>query len=92
MYVYVCFDDFPEKFHVGFFDPTGEWHEESVLESKEDAAARISYLNGGKNEAKAEKLKKKNEGMLKKIFTAIALIIMQKDMNDMESKTDSNEN
>jgi len=32
---------------VGFFDPSGVWHPESDHSSREEAAARVSYLNGG---------------------------------------------
>ncbi len=35
---------------VGFYDPTGTWHAESDHSSKEDAAKRVHYLNGGKGE------------------------------------------
>jgi hypothetical protein len=34
---------------VGFFDPDGKWISESDQESREKAAARVHYLNGGKH-------------------------------------------
>lgn len=33
---------------VGFYDPTGAWQPESDHGSREAAAARVHYLNGGK--------------------------------------------
>ena len=35
-------------FTVGFYDPAGKWHPESDHEKRDDAAARVHYLNGGK--------------------------------------------
>lgn len=32
---------------VGFYDPKGDWHPDSDHDSKEDAAIRVHYLNGG---------------------------------------------
>lgn len=32
---------------VGFYSPDGEWHSDSDHESKEKAAERVRYLNGG---------------------------------------------
>jgi anaerobic selenocysteine-containing dehydrogenase len=32
---------------VGYFDPQGAWHQESEWDRREDAAARVNYLNGG---------------------------------------------
>ncbi len=32
---------------VGFFRPTGEWVSESDHSTKESAAKRVHYLNGG---------------------------------------------
>jgi hypothetical protein len=32
---------------VGFYDPAGKWHPDSDHNSKESAAARVHYLNGG---------------------------------------------
>jgi hypothetical protein len=32
---------------VGYFDPHGAWHSDSDHDTKEGAAARVNYLNGG---------------------------------------------
>lgn len=37
----------PRLWTVGFYDPDGEWHTDEDFSSKEDAAARVHYLNGG---------------------------------------------
>ena len=37
-----------ENFYVvGFFDPAGKWHSESDQGTKEEAASRVHWLNGG---------------------------------------------
>ena len=33
---------------VGFFSPDGEWHTDSDHDTRESAAERVHYLNGGK--------------------------------------------
>ena len=33
---------------VGFYDPSGKWIPESDHDSREKAAERVHYLNGGK--------------------------------------------
>lgn len=38
------------KYSVGFFDPEGQWHADSDYPSKEEAAARVRWLNGFKEE------------------------------------------
>ena len=38
------------RFTVGFYDPDGEWQQESWCTTDEKAAARCSYLNGGLSE------------------------------------------
>ena len=45
MYVYIQSE--PGLFTVGFYKPDGKWDAESDHSSKEDAAARVHYLNGG---------------------------------------------
>ena len=35
------------KWAVGFYDPNKEWHEESRHASRDEAAARVHWLNGG---------------------------------------------
>jgi hypothetical protein len=53
MYVYVFFPNnlcratSEAIFVVGFYNPKGEWVPESDHESKEAAAERVHYLNGG---------------------------------------------
>ncbi|MCK4521379.1 MAG: hypothetical protein KAU20_02310 [Nanoarchaeota archaeon] len=32
---------------VGFYDPDGKWHPESDFDKREEAADRVSFLNGG---------------------------------------------
>lgn len=34
-------------FEVGFWSPTREWHRDGVYDSKDEAAARVHWLNGG---------------------------------------------
>ncbi len=36
-----------DLFTVGFYSPGGQWDAESDHESKDAAAARVHYLNGG---------------------------------------------
>lgn len=36
-----------DLFTVGFYDPSGRWHPDSDWNSRDDAAARVVYLNGG---------------------------------------------
>ena len=49
MYVYLR-NKYERIYTVGFYDPDGEWHPESDHESAEEAAKRVHYLNGGKEE------------------------------------------
>jgi len=44
---YVYIQSEPGLWTVGFFGPCGDWESESDHGSKEDAAARVHYLNGG---------------------------------------------
>jgi hypothetical protein len=44
MYVYIKSE--PLLYTVGFYDPSGKWHSESDHDSKDEAAARVAYLNG----------------------------------------------
>lgn len=46
-YVYVKSSVARFKYTVGFYDPNGQWHPEGDYETKEAAAARVHYLNGG---------------------------------------------
>ena len=45
MYVYLVSE--PGLWTVGFYTPSGEWEPESDHKSREEAAARVHYLNGG---------------------------------------------
>jgi hypothetical protein len=37
----------PGLWTTGFYDPAGHWQPDDDFASREDAAARVSYLNGG---------------------------------------------
>ncbi len=37
-----------DHYEVGFFTPDGQWVGDSTHETREGAAARVNYLNGGK--------------------------------------------
>ena len=39
----------PRLWTVGFYTPLGSWEAESDHESREDAAKRVHYLNGGRD-------------------------------------------
>lgn len=51
---YVYIQSEPGLFTVGFYDPSGRWHSDSDYESREGAAARVAYLNGGRAAESAE--------------------------------------
>ena len=44
-YVYIRSEPF--LWTVGFYSPDGKWHSESDHGSKDDASARVAWLNGG---------------------------------------------
>lgn len=44
MYVYI--EPEPNLFTVGFYDPNGKWHPDSDHTDREEAAKRVSWLNG----------------------------------------------
>jgi hypothetical protein len=46
MYIYIKSEQY--LWTVGFYNPKGEWIPESDHDSKESAAKRVHYLNGGK--------------------------------------------
>jgi len=58
VYVYIGTGDHRGTFAVGFYltkwkhdgKPYNEWQEESVHNTKKDAACRVNYLNGGTGE------------------------------------------
>lgn len=37
----------PGLYTVGFYSPDGRWHPDSDHSSRDDAASRVHYLNGG---------------------------------------------
>ena len=45
MYVYIQTE--PDLFTVGFYDPNGQWQPESDYNSRQEAADRAVWLNGG---------------------------------------------
>ena len=45
----------PYLYTVGFYDPAGKWHTDSDHESRESAAKRVHYLNGGTDEKESER-------------------------------------
>lgn len=48
-YVYITSESYPhaDLFTVGFYKPDGAWEPESDHKSRESAAGRVAYLNGG---------------------------------------------
>jgi len=48
MYVYFRTETNPDLYTVGFYDPNGKWQTESDHETRDEAAQRVNYLNGGK--------------------------------------------
>lgn len=51
-YVYIRSE--PSLYTVGFYDPRGQWQAESDHETREQAAERVHYLNGGEQETGKE--------------------------------------
>jgi len=47
MYVYIRAKG-EQLYVVGFFDPQGQWQSESDHASREEAAKRVRWLNGGR--------------------------------------------
>ncbi len=45
MYIYI--EDEPSLFVVGFYGPDGRWHAKSDWATRDEAAQRVNYLNGG---------------------------------------------
>jgi len=50
---WVYLESEPRLWTVGFYDPNGEWHPESDHSDREEAAKRVHYLNGGRQEDEA---------------------------------------
>jgi len=46
MWVYIRSE--ANLYTVGFFSPDGRWQTDSDHQSKDEAAKRVNYLNGGK--------------------------------------------
>jgi hypothetical protein len=46
MWVY-RFDKGRELYAIGYYDPQGNWFEDSTTASKSDAVKRVHWLNGG---------------------------------------------
>ena len=51
-YVYIRSE--PQLWTVGFYTPDGAWETESNHDSKEEAAERVHWLNGGKASKKKQ--------------------------------------
>lgn len=49
-YVYIRSE--PTVYTVGFYSPEGAWHSDSDFGSRDKAAERVHYLNGGNVPAK----------------------------------------
>lgn len=52
MYVYINSE--PGLWTVGFYNPSGKWIPESDWDKPEDAAKRVHYLNGGKEDERGD--------------------------------------
>lgn len=52
MWVYILTESSADHrlYTVGFYDPSGKWHSDSDHNSKEEAADRVAYLNGQKQQ------------------------------------------
>lgn len=48
MYVYLPCNFGDIQFVVGFYNPSGKWYTESDHTTRESAAERVHWLNGGK--------------------------------------------
>jgi hypothetical protein len=48
MYVYI--ESEPGLYTVGFYRPDGTWEPESDHDSRAEAAKKVNYLNGGKDD------------------------------------------
>lgn len=47
MIMWVYRQTLPDQWLVGFYSPDGSWHEDVPYTTREEAAARVRYLNGG---------------------------------------------
>lgn len=66
MYVYIQSEKY--LWTVGFYDPAGLWHTDSDHDSREAAAERVHWLNGGTDELRAK---------VKSIENHLSLVSMQ---------------
>jgi len=48
MYVYIMSEQ--GLWTVGFYAPNGDWHTDSDWNARDEARARVNYLNGGNDE------------------------------------------
>jgi hypothetical protein len=48
MWVYIQSE--PGLYTVGFYSPDGEWHTDSDHGDREEAAARVAWLNGSRDD------------------------------------------
>ncbi len=46
---WVYIESEPGLYTVGFYDPQGKWHPESDHDTRQEAAERCHWLNGGKD-------------------------------------------
>jgi len=53
MWVYIRSE--PGLWTVGFYNPNGKWQTDGDFDTREDAAERVHYLNGGSKYEEAEK-------------------------------------
>jgi hypothetical protein len=67
MYVYIRSE--PNLYTVGFYDPEGKWHPDSDWSDREDAAYRVSRLNGTTHEL--ENRIKRLEENVEKMMTCL---------------------
>lgn len=52
MYVYIKSE--PQLWTVGFFSPDDKWHPDEDFDNKEDAAKRVAWLNGSRQQSDGE--------------------------------------
>lgn len=48
-FMWIYLESEPGLFTVGFYDPKGNFQGDSDHNTREEAAARVHYLNGGKD-------------------------------------------
>jgi hypothetical protein len=67
---------------VGFYSPDGKWHSESDHDDQDEAATRVHFLNGGKDQANAS-----TEDMNVEVLSDLesALFLLPDNMNHFRS-------